>query len=132
LEQQGPKYTVGFLQCKIRTEELIVSREKMRAKIRKYLPRNTSSPHLQLGGLCSEEGENLFQSKQNQQMIREEVYESNLPILLSLYPKISAIASGATSIGSAVAHLIERSQQKGRKEVETGDKGKVDESKVYA
>jgi hypothetical protein len=45
--------------------------------------------------------------------------------------KISAIASGATPIGSAVAHPIERSRQKGRKEVEAGDKGKVDESKVY-
>jgi hypothetical protein len=64
-------------------------------------------------------------------MIREEVHGSNLSILLSLYPKISAIASGATPIGSAVAHPIERSRQKGWKEVETGDKGKVDESKVY-
>jgi hypothetical protein len=40
--------------------------------------------------------------------------EKNLFILLSLYPKISAIASGATPIGSAVAHPIERSQQKTR------------------
>jgi hypothetical protein len=32
---------------------------------------------------------------------------------LSLYPKISAIASGATPIRSAVVHPIERSQQKG-------------------
>jgi hypothetical protein len=65
-------------------------------------------------------------------MIREEVYGSNLSIPLSLYPKISAIASGATPIGSAVAHPIERSRQNGQKEVETGDKEKVDESKVYA
>jgi hypothetical protein len=45
-------------------------------------------------------------------MIQEEVYEAGLSILLSLYPKISAIASGATTIGSAVAHPIERSRQK--------------------
>jgi hypothetical protein len=81
--------------------------------------------------LCSEEGENPLKNEQKQQMIREEVYGSNLSILLSLYPKILAIASGATPIGSAVAHPIERSRQKGRKEVETGDKEKVDESKVY-
>jgi hypothetical protein len=77
--------------------------------------------------LCYEERENPFKSEQNQQMIREEVYGSNLSILLSLYPKISAIASGATPIGCAT----ERSRQKKRKEVETGDKEKVDESKVY-
>jgi hypothetical protein len=53
-----------------------------------------------------------FKSEQNQQMIREEVHGANLSILLSLYPKISAIASGATPIGSAVAHLIEISRQK--------------------
>jgi hypothetical protein len=33
---------------------------------------------------------------------------------LSLYPKISAIASGATPIGGVVVHPIERSQQKER------------------
>jgi hypothetical protein len=37
-----------------------------------------------------------------------------------------AIASGATPIGSAIAHPIERSQQKGRREVKTGDKEQVD------
>jgi hypothetical protein len=37
----------------------------------------------------------------------------SLSIFLRLYPKISAIASGATPIGSAVAHPIERSRQKG-------------------
>jgi hypothetical protein len=45
-------------------------------------------------------------------MIREEVHGVSLSILLSLYPKISAIASGATPIGIAVAHPIEISQQK--------------------
>jgi hypothetical protein len=53
-----------------------------------------------------------FKSEQNQQMIQEEVHGANLFILLSLYPKISAIASGATPIGSAVAHPIEISRQK--------------------
>jgi hypothetical protein len=33
-------------------------------------------------------------------------------LYLSLYPKNSAIASGATPIESAVAHPIERSRQK--------------------
>jgi hypothetical protein len=37
-----------------------------------------------------------------------------------------AIASGATPIGSAVAHPKERSRQKGRREVKTGDKEQVD------
>jgi hypothetical protein len=45
-------------------------------------------------------------------MIREEVHGANLSILLSLYPTILAIASGATPIGSAVAHPIETSRQK--------------------
>jgi hypothetical protein len=45
-------------------------------------------------------------------MIQEEVYGASLSILLILYPKISAIASGATPIGSAVVHPIERSRQK--------------------
>jgi hypothetical protein len=49
-------------------------------------------------------------------MIQEEVYGAGLTILLSLYPKISAIASGATPIGSAVAHPIERIRQKKRGE----------------
>jgi hypothetical protein len=47
-------------------------------------------------------------------MMREEIYGAGLSIFLSLYPKISAIASGATPIGSAVAHPIERSRQKKR------------------
>jgi hypothetical protein len=33
--------------------------------------------------------------------MHEEVHEVHLSIFLSLYPKISAIASGATPIGSA-------------------------------
>jgi hypothetical protein len=37
--------------------------------------------------------------------------EKNLSILLRLYLKILAIAPGATPIGSAVVHPIERSQQ---------------------
>jgi hypothetical protein len=45
-------------------------------------------------------------------MIRGEVHGANLFILLSLYLKISAIASGATPIGSGVAHPIEISRQK--------------------
>jgi hypothetical protein len=47
-------------------------------------------------------------------MVWEQIYGVGLSIFLSLYPKISAIASGATPIGSAVAHPIERSRQKER------------------
>jgi hypothetical protein len=45
-------------------------------------------------------------------MIQEEVHGAKLNILLSLYPKILAIASGATPIGSSAAHPIEISRQK--------------------
>jgi hypothetical protein len=45
-------------------------------------------------------------------MSREEIYGTSLSIFLSLYPKISAIASGATPIRSAVAYPIGRSRQK--------------------
>jgi hypothetical protein len=48
--------------------------------------------------------------------MREEIYGAGLSIFLSLYPKILAIASGATPIGSAVTHPIKRSQQKKRGE----------------
>jgi hypothetical protein len=44
--------------------------------------------------------------------------------------KNSAIASGATPIGSAVAHPIERSRQKGRREIETSDKEQIDGHKI--
>jgi hypothetical protein len=56
--------------------------------------------------------------------VKKKYKEQILSIFLSQYPKISAIASGATPIGSAVAHPMERSRQKGQKEVETGDKEK--------
>jgi hypothetical protein len=46
-------------------------------------------------------------------MIQEEVHGAKLNILLSLYLKILAIASGATPIGSAIAHPIEISREKG-------------------
>jgi hypothetical protein len=54
----------------------------------------------------------------------EEIYGIGLSIFLSLYPIFFGYSLGATPIGSAVAHPIERSRQKGRREVETGDKGK--------
>jgi hypothetical protein len=64
-------------------------------------------PLLRLGGLQQTQKEISFK-----QMMREEVHRANLSILLSLYPKNSAIASGATPIGSAVVHPIEISRQK--------------------
>jgi hypothetical protein len=68
--------------------------------------------YLRFGGLQRTQKENPFKSEQNQQMIREDVHVANSSILLSLYPKISAIPSGATPIGSTVAHPIEISRQK--------------------
>jgi hypothetical protein len=63
-------------------------------------------------------------------MIQEEVYGAVLSILLSLYPKISTIASGATPIGSAVAHPIERSRQKERGKSKLVVKEQIDEHEV--
>jgi hypothetical protein len=40
-------------------------------------------------------------SERSRQLMHEEVQKIYLSIFLSLYPKISAIASGATPIGSA-------------------------------
>jgi hypothetical protein len=98
------------------TEKLNASREKMRARkqgIRKYLSRNTSLPHLRLGGLCYEERGNQCKGEESRQNYEKKKYkEQVLSIFLSLYPKFSAIASGATPIGSAVTHPIEKSQQK--------------------
>jgi hypothetical protein len=45
-------------------------------------------------------------------MSQEGIYGTGLSIFLSLYPNNSVIASGATPIGSAVAHPIGRSHQK--------------------
>jgi hypothetical protein len=59
-------------------------------------------------------------------MSREEIYGTGLSIFLSLYPKILAIASGATPIGSAVAHPIERSRQRKGGELKLMIKNKVD------
>jgi hypothetical protein len=63
-------------------------------------------------------------------MSREEIYGTGLFIFLSLYPKILAIASGATPIGSAVAHPIERSQQKKGGESKLIIMNKVDRHKA--
>jgi hypothetical protein len=65
-------------------------------------------------------------------MMREEIYEAGLSILLSLYPKISAIASGATPIGSAVAHPIDRSRQRKRGESKLVIKEQIDGHEVQA
>jgi hypothetical protein len=59
-------------------------------------------------------------------MSREEIYGTGLSIFLSLYPKISAIASGATPIGSAVAHPIEKSRQRKGGKSKLMIKNKVD------
>jgi hypothetical protein len=58
--------------------------------------------------------------------VKKKYKEQVLPILLSLYPKISAIASGATPIDNAVVHPK-------KKELTKKDerKGKGNESKVY-
>jgi hypothetical protein len=63
-------------------------------------------------------------------MMREEIYGAGLSIFLSLYPKISAIASGATPSGSAVAHPIEGSRQKKRGESKLVIKEQIDGHEV--
>jgi hypothetical protein len=63
-------------------------------------------------------------------MTREEIYGTCLSIFLSLYPKISAIALGATPIGSAVAHPIRKKSTKGRRGIKAGDKEQVDGHEV--
>jgi hypothetical protein len=76
-----------------------------KASIKKH-----SAPHLRLGGLRHKKK----REESCQKISQEEIYGIDLSIFLSLYPKNLAIASGATPIGStpigsAVAHLIERS-----------------------
>jgi hypothetical protein len=63
-------------------------------------------------------------------MMREEIYGAGLSIFLSLYPKLSAIASGATPIGSAVAHPIRKKSTKERRRVEAGNKEQIDGHEV--
>jgi hypothetical protein len=55
-----------------------------------------------------------------------EIYGTGLSIFSSLYPKNLAIASGATPIGNAVAHPIERSRQKEGEKWKLMIKNKVD------
>jgi hypothetical protein len=63
-------------------------------------------------------------------MSREKYMEHVYLFSYAYTQKNLAIASGATLIGSAIAHPIERSPQKGRREVETGDKEQVDGHKI--
>jgi hypothetical protein len=59
-----------------------------------------------------------------------EIYGTGLSIFLSLYPKNLAIASGATPIGSAMTHPIERSRQKEGEKSKLVTKNKVDGHEV--
>jgi hypothetical protein len=59
-------------------------------------------------------------------VLQEEIYGTGISIFLSLYPKNSAIASGATPIGSAVAHPIKKKSTEERREVRVADKEPVD------
>jgi hypothetical protein len=63
-------------------------------------------------------------------MMREGIYGAGLSIFLSPYPKISAIASGATPIGSAVAHPIRKMSTKERRQVEAGNKEQINGHEV--
>jgi hypothetical protein len=81
--------------------------------MRKYLSRSTV--HLVFdSGACviRKEGKNNWKGDSSRKISQEEIYGTCLSIFLSLYPKNSAIASGATPIGSAVAHPVEKSRQK--------------------
>jgi hypothetical protein len=63
-------------------------------------------------GLRHKKGRTIENVTKVDKMSQEEIYGTSLSIFLSLYPKVSAIASGATPIGSVVAHPIGRSRQK--------------------
>jgi hypothetical protein len=69
-------------------------------------------PRLGLGGLSHKKRREELsrRAKYVDQKSKDTVYGTDMPMVLSLYPKKnSAIASGATPIGSVVAHPIERS-----------------------
>jgi hypothetical protein len=89
--------------------------QKKEQGLRKYLSRSTSAPRFRLGGLRYKEGRNPLQrqikSANDARRNMEQVYL----FFLSLYPKLSATVSGATPIGSAIAHLIRKKVDK-RKE----------------
>jgi hypothetical protein len=95
-------------------EELNISRENTRAKKagNQKISDKETQVHLifDSGGLCYEET-HCKGGESRQNYVKKKYKEQILSIFLSLYPKILAIASGATTIGSAVAHPIERSQQ---------------------
>jgi hypothetical protein len=79
-----------------------------------YLSRSTSVPRLGLGGLRHKKRIEKSLSVNHIDNYRKRQY---MFIFLILYQKNLAIASGATPIGSAVAHPIEE-----RREVEANDK----------
>jgi hypothetical protein len=66
---------------------------------------------LGLGGLRRKKRrEESLSANHTEKYCKETVYGTNMSIFFAYTQKNSAIASGATPIGSAVAHLIERSQ----------------------
>jgi hypothetical protein len=109
------------------TEELHVSREKTRAKnkrkqgIRKYLSRNTSSPHLRLGGLCYEEGGNSLQRRRNSTKLCEKEGTYFIYFLEPIPKNFGYSLGGYSHRECCRAPDRRKSTKKGRKEAETGD-----------
>jgi hypothetical protein len=109
-----------------RIKEKIRTQKKREQGIRKYLSRSTSSSRLRLGGLCHKKGRTTERAN-NVDKYREKKYMEQFYLFSRAYTRFFlAIAPGATPIGRAVVHPIERSRQKGRREVKTGDKEQVD------
>jgi hypothetical protein len=70
-----------------------------------------SVPRLGLGGLHHKKRrEESLSANHIRKKLQETIYGIDMFIFLSLYPKNSAIASGAIPIGSAIAHPIRRSR----------------------
>jgi hypothetical protein len=84
-----------------------------------YLSRSTSVPRLGLGGLSQKERREKSLKCESYRQLSQETGRRGVVYVYIFEPileKNSAIASGATPIGSAVAHPIERSRQtKGEK-----------------
>jgi hypothetical protein len=90
-----------------RKKKMKEKREKTQQKIKKQGVRKISVKEAQVypvfdSGACDIRRKGMHCiSERSQQLMHEEVQKIYVSICLSLYPKISAIASGATPIGSA-------------------------------
>jgi hypothetical protein len=94
----------GYIRGKRRWQkrgEKIQQKNKKAGSTKDICQGSTSLPHLRLGALTFEKKGIHCINDGSRQLMHEEVHKIYLFIFLSLYPKILAIASGATPIGSA-------------------------------